>query len=39
MDLTTSINWDHMSHPKAREDGSVPDQNDVRTSIGIGIDF
>lgn len=39
VDLTTSVTWDHAAHPRALEDGSVPDKNDLRTSIGFGIDF
>jgi len=38
-DLTTSVTWDHASRPRANDDGSVPDKNDLRTSVGFGIDF
>jgi hypothetical protein len=39
VDLTTSITWDHAARPRALEDGSVPDKDDFRTSVGFGIDF
>jgi len=39
VDLTTSVTWDHAARPRALEDGSVPDKNDFRTSVGFGIDF
>jgi hypothetical protein len=39
VDLNTSITWDHVSQPRARDDGTLPKQNDLRTAFGIGVDF
>jgi putative salt-induced outer membrane protein YdiY len=39
LDFDVSVTWDHVGNPQTREDGSVPDRNDVRTFVGIGWEF
>jgi putative salt-induced outer membrane protein YdiY len=39
LDLDVSLGWDHVGSPKTREDGTVPDRNDLRTTVGIGWEF
>jgi putative salt-induced outer membrane protein YdiY len=39
LDLTFSVTWDRTQNPKPREDGSVPEPDDVRVSLGLGIDL
>ena len=38
-ELTFSINWDRVDNPKAYEDGTVPDKNDIKMVFGFGIDL
>ena len=39
LDLDVSFTWDRVEQPVARDDGSVPESDDYRLSVGIGIDF
>ena len=39
LDLDLSFTWDHNQSPERREDGTIPEQDDYRTSIGLGIEF
>jgi putative salt-induced outer membrane protein YdiY len=39
LDLDLSLVWDHVGSPKPREDRSIPDRNDLRTTVGIGWEF
>jgi len=38
-DLDVSWIWDRVNNPQPNEDGTVPDQDDVKLTVGIGIDF
>ena len=39
VDFDMSLTWDHAAQPKRRDDGTLPLKDDVRTTVGIGIDF
>jgi putative salt-induced outer membrane protein YdiY len=39
LDLDTTFDWDWVNQPTARADGSIPVSNDLRISIGLGLDF
>ena len=39
LDLDVSWIWDRVQSPEPAEDGTVPDQDDVKLTVGIGIDF
>jgi putative salt-induced outer membrane protein YdiY len=39
LDLEISLTWDRVEQPTAREDGSVPESDDYRMSVGLGIEF
>ena len=39
VDLTTSFTWDRVARPVPREDGTVPNQDDLRTTFGVMVDF
>ena len=39
LDLDTTFGWDWVNQPAARADGSIPKSNDLRISIGLGLDF
>jgi putative salt-induced outer membrane protein YdiY len=38
-DLDVSWIWDRVQNPQPNEDGTVPKQDDVKLTVGIGIDF
>lgn len=38
-DLDVSWIWDRTQNPEANEDGTIPEQDDVKLTVGIGIDF
>jgi putative salt-induced outer membrane protein YdiY len=38
-DLDVSWFWDRVQSPQPNEDGTVPKQDDVKLTVGIGIDF
>ena len=38
-DLDVSWIWDRVQSPEPAEDGTVPEQDDVKLTVGIGIDF
>ncbi len=39
IDFEISIVWDHIQHPTALSDGSVPEQDDFKMIFGLGVDF
>lgn len=39
MDLDVAVIWDRVENPRPREDGSIPEQDDVRLTVGFGWDF
>ncbi len=39
LELIFSVQWDHNENPKAREDSSVPERDDLQLSFGLGIDL
>jgi putative salt-induced outer membrane protein YdiY len=38
-DLDVSWIWDRVENPSPNEDGTIPDKDDVKLTLGIGIDF
>jgi putative salt-induced outer membrane protein YdiY len=38
-DLDVSWIWDRVQNPKPAEDGTIPKKDDVKLTVGIGIDF
>ena len=38
-DLDVSWIWDHVQSPAPNEDGTIPKKDDVKLTLGIGIDF
>lgn len=39
LDLDLSLTWDRVESPRADADGNVPQRDDFRSTIGIGIDL
>jgi hypothetical protein len=39
LDLDVSFVWDRIQNPQRRADGSVPEQDDFRLILGLGIEF
>ena len=39
LDLDLTFQWDYVANPVARADGSFPETDDYRLSVGIGWDF
>ena len=39
LDFDTSFIWDHIQNPTRDSDGTVPDKDDYRFVIGLGVDF
>jgi putative salt-induced outer membrane protein YdiY len=39
LDFDTSFIWDHIQNPTRDSDGSIPDKNDYRFVIGLGVDY
>jgi len=39
LDLDFTFIWDHIKDPAQNSDGSFPDENDYKTTVGLGIDF
>lgn len=39
LDLDFSFIWDHTTNPAENTDGSVPEKDDYKTTVGLGIDF
>ena len=39
LDVDIAWLWDRVESPEPREDGTVPKQDDVRLTVGLGIDF
>ena len=39
LDVDISWLWDRVESPEPREDGTVPKQDDVKLTVGLGIDF
>jgi putative salt-induced outer membrane protein YdiY len=39
LDFDTSFIWDYVQNPTRDSDGTVPDKNDYRFVIGLGVDF
>lgn len=39
LDLDLSLTWDRVQNPRADAEGNVPERDDLRTSIGFGLDF
>jgi len=39
LDFDTSFIWDHVQHPTRNSDGSLPEKNDYRFVIGLGLDY
>jgi putative salt-induced outer membrane protein YdiY len=38
-DLDVSMIWDRVQNPERNEDGTLPKKDDVKLTVGIGIDF
>ena len=38
-DLDVSWIWDRVQNPQQAEDGTIPKKDDVKLTVGIGIDF
>ncbi len=38
-DLDVSWIWDHVGNPAPNEDGTIPKKDDLKLTLGIGIDF
>jgi hypothetical protein len=38
-ELTFSIVWDRVDNPKAYEDGTIPEKDDLKMVFGFGIDL
>jgi len=38
-ELSLSFTWDRTQNPQKASDGTVPERDDYRTKIGVGIDF
>jgi hypothetical protein len=34
-----SVVWDHVSDPREASDGTVPEKDDVRSTIALGVEF
>ena len=39
LDFDVSLIWDHISKPTASDDGTVPLQDDLRLTVGIGYEY
>jgi putative salt-induced outer membrane protein YdiY len=39
LDLDISWIWDRVQSPQPNEDGTVPEKDDVKLTVGVGIDF
>ena len=39
LDLDVSLVWDRITHPKVGADGTVPERDDFRLVIALGLDF
>lgn len=39
LDLDISLIWDRIQHPIPESDGSVPEQDDLRLTLGFGLDY
>jgi hypothetical protein len=39
LDFDVSFTWDRVEDPTPREDGTVPEKDDFRTGVGLGLDF
>jgi hypothetical protein len=39
LDFDTSFIWDHIQNPTANSDGSIPEKDDYRFVIGLGLDY
>ncbi len=39
LDFETAFIWDWVNKPRQREDGSTPESNDFRITVGLGIDL
>ena len=39
LDFDTTFVWDRIEDPAANEDGTIPESDDLRVTIGLGIDF
>ena len=39
LDLDVTFVWDRLEQPTRRDDGTLPESDDFRMSIGLGIDF
>ncbi|MFZ5876568.1 MAG: DUF481 domain-containing protein [Nitrospirota bacterium] len=39
LDVDLSVVWDHVSDPREASDGTVPEKDDVRSTIALGVEF
>ena len=39
LDLDLTFQWDRVANPSERADGTTPEPNDYRLSVGVGWDF
>jgi putative salt-induced outer membrane protein YdiY len=39
LDLDVAWIWDRVQNPQPNEDGTVPEKDDVKLTVGVGIDF
>jgi len=39
LDFDTSFIWDHIQNPTRNSDGNIPEKNDYRFVIGLGLDY
>jgi hypothetical protein len=39
LDVDLSVVWDHVSDPREASDGTVPEKDDVRSTVSLGVEF
>ena len=39
IDVDISWIWDRVQNPRSNEDGTIPKKDDVKLTVGVGIDF
>jgi putative salt-induced outer membrane protein YdiY len=39
LDLDITFSWDRVEQPTRRDDGSLPEKDDFRMSVGLGVEF
>ncbi len=39
LDLNISFVWDYLQNPQTKANGTVPQQSDLRLTLGVGVKF